>query len=83
MATRHEMIFCMGSSCFARGNGEMLTRVQDFLIANDIKSLKVKGALCCDNCRKGPNILLNNNPLDYNNFEELKQIIQRLDYTHA
>lgn len=51
---------CMGSSCFSRGNSINAGIINQFIEDNDIKaSVIVKGCLCEGECRKGPNIRIN------------------------
>jgi NADH:ubiquinone oxidoreductase subunit E len=48
---------CLGSSCFARGNGAFMNTVKQFLADNDLEdSVVFKGELCSNNCNCGPNI---------------------------
>lgn len=51
---------CMGSSCFARGNNQNLKIIQQYLSDNNQETdVLLTGALCKENCRKGPVIFLN------------------------
>jgi NADH:ubiquinone oxidoreductase subunit E len=51
---------CMGSSCFARGNGENLIALQNFLRQNQLAAeLRLRGQLCREKCTLGPNIVIN------------------------
>jgi len=62
MAEREKItvVVCMGSSCFSRGNSLMLKMLQDYIRENDIESrVELKGSLCEDCCKCGPNITIN------------------------
>ncbi|MDR1484980.1 MAG: NAD(P)H-dependent oxidoreductase subunit E, partial [Planctomycetaceae bacterium] len=53
----------LGSSCFARGNGEIIKVVEEYLQKNnyhDEIDLEIAGTLCQEHCADGPNILVNN-----------------------
>ncbi len=48
---------CMGSSCFSRGNGRNLPRIQQFLKRHGLDPhLPLKGCRCGSVCTRGPNI---------------------------
>jgi NADH:ubiquinone oxidoreductase subunit E len=51
---------CMGSSCFARGNGEHLEQIETYLSANRIDArIRFSGCRCRGECGRGPNIEFN------------------------
>lgn len=48
---------CMGSSCFARRNTELINLIKDFLQEKQLNNkVELKGSLCMDQCKNGPNI---------------------------
>ena len=52
-----QIVICMGSSCFARGNADNLRILQDYLQRNQLQaSIHVRGQLCHENCKRGPNL---------------------------
>ena len=54
-----ELVVCMGSACFSRGNVRTLDLIQRYLKEHDLEqSVQVKGTLCQDRCRQGPNVTL-------------------------
>ncbi|MFW6254335.1 MAG: (2Fe-2S) ferredoxin domain-containing protein [Chitinivibrionales bacterium] len=59
----NEIIICMGSSCFSRGNNVTLEIIKEYIKANQLDvQVKLKGALCTGNCKNGPNIVVGGNP---------------------
>lgn len=55
-----EVVFCMGSSCFSRGNGKTLAFIQNYLKDNQLENrVNLKGVLCEGKCQNGPNITIN------------------------
>ncbi len=57
---KKKITICMGSSCFTRGNNTNLKIIQDYLKENSLEAdINLSGALCQENCRKGPIIYLN------------------------
>ena len=52
-----EIVICMGSSCFARGNQENLAVVEDYIARHDLSGrINLVGSRCEGQCRQGPNI---------------------------
>ena len=56
---------CLGSSCFCRGNNRNVEVVRSFMAsqAGLTGQCTLRGHLCQDNCRRGPNIILNGDKL--------------------
>jgi NADH:ubiquinone oxidoreductase subunit E len=60
MNKRAELIICLGSSCFARGNKATLKAIMKFLDDHDLKEkVNFHGGHCFGNCADGPNISIN------------------------
>ena len=54
-----EIVICLGSSCFARGNSENLAIIEEFLASHGLKaSVRLSGKLCQDECKQGPNLTI-------------------------
>ena len=54
-----QIVICMGSSCFARGNAENLRLLQEYLQRNQLQaSVRLRGQLCHENCKRGPNLTI-------------------------
>lgn len=54
----HELIICMGSACFARGNSRAVQTVRECLRTTQRENdVKVTGTLCQNLCRQGPNLI--------------------------
>jgi NADH:ubiquinone oxidoreductase subunit E len=54
-----ELVVCMGSACFSRGNGNTLELIQRYLKEHALeREVHVTGTLCQDQCRQGPNVTL-------------------------
>ncbi|MCK5148343.1 (2Fe-2S) ferredoxin domain-containing protein [bacterium] len=51
---------CMGSSCFARGNGEHVKMLKKYISEHQVQiKLSLKGSLCNSQCSNGPVITIN------------------------
>ncbi len=54
-----EIVICMGSSCFARGNEENLRLIEAFLAENHLEDrVQLSGRCCMGQCAEGPNIII-------------------------
>nr|WP_320131266.1 (2Fe-2S) ferredoxin domain-containing protein [uncultured Holophaga sp.] len=52
-----EIVVCMGSACFSRGNVKSVQIIQSYLQEKGLdKDVKVTGTLCQDACKEGPNV---------------------------
>lgn len=50
----------MGSACFARGNGENLKFIENFIKENNLEAkIELIGSRCENKCAKGPNLTVN------------------------
>jgi NADH:ubiquinone oxidoreductase subunit E len=57
MNNRREIIICLGSSCFARGNKNLLRIIQRFINQRGLsEKVFFKGDHCFGDCSIGPNI---------------------------
>lgn len=46
---------CMGSSCFARGNGEHLASIEAYVAQNELDArIDLRGCRCRGECARGP-----------------------------
>jgi len=53
----HELVICMGSACFSRGNALAVQTVRECLRTLQRENeVKVTGTLCQNQCRQGPNL---------------------------
>lgn len=60
MNKKHEIIICLGSSCFSRGNRETLKLIEKYIKDNNLKDIvDFRGKLCSGNCNLGPVIFIN------------------------
>jgi NADH:ubiquinone oxidoreductase subunit E len=55
MNKKTELVICLGSSCFARGNKNLLPVIQSFIKENSFEEkVDFRGTHCCGKCIKGP-----------------------------
>ena len=75
-----EIKICLGSSCFARGNREMVNEVKNFLEKNHISEKVVfRGSHCLGNCENGPNMKINDDVIgDINKARVKEELSEKL-----
>ena len=60
MSRETEMQICLGSSCFSRGNKELVVFIKEYLKKNHLEDKVIfKGGRCMGNCSNGPNLKIN------------------------
>lgn len=60
MKPKNQIIICMGSSCYSRGNRINLELIKAWLNERKIESeVGFKGQLCSGLCNKGPVLIIN------------------------
>ncbi len=53
--TKMQIVICLGSSCFSRGNRDTLEVVKKYLSTHKLEEKVIfKGQLCSQSCNKGP-----------------------------
>ncbi|MCL1893582.1 MAG: (2Fe-2S) ferredoxin domain-containing protein [Holophagaceae bacterium] len=58
-APLREIVVCLGSACFSRGNTTTITAVQEYIKVRGLENeINVTGTLCQHKCREGPNIAI-------------------------
>lgn len=75
-----EMVICLGSSCFARGNAENLSALESYLQGQKLSDCtKIRGCLCQDECKLGPNLTINGTRHHEVNAAQLREILRQLN----
>jgi NADH:ubiquinone oxidoreductase subunit E len=60
MTRETEMNICLGSSCFSRGNKDVVMFIKEYLRKHHLEDKVIfKGARCMGNCSNGPNLTIN------------------------
>jgi NADH:ubiquinone oxidoreductase subunit E len=55
MDNKTDVVICLGSSCFARGNKNFLPVIQGYIKENNYEGkVNFRGTHCCGKCIKGP-----------------------------
>ncbi|HON18097.1 MAG TPA: (2Fe-2S) ferredoxin domain-containing protein [Salinivirgaceae bacterium] len=73
MLEKKEIIICLGSSCFARGNKKTLQVINNFIKEHNLSQyVQFKGGHCFGQCSKGP--ILKINQKIYENVDSMNVI---------
>jgi NADH:ubiquinone oxidoreductase subunit E len=77
MAQRIEMHICLGSSCFSRGNREVVMFIKEYLRKNHLEDRIVfKGARCMSLCSNGPNLKINERTIEGVTLSRIEDILE-------
>ena len=78
MAQGTEMHICLGSSCFSRGNKEVVMFIRDYLKRNHLEDKVVfKGARCMGHCSNGPNLTINGEVIENVTIARIEGILEK------
>jgi NADH:ubiquinone oxidoreductase subunit E len=78
MAQRVEMQICLGSSCFSRGNKDVVMFIREYLKKNHLDDRVVfKGARCMGNCSNGPNLNINGVNIEGVTITKIEEILEK------
>jgi NADH:ubiquinone oxidoreductase subunit E len=76
MSRKVEMEICLGSSCFSRGNRDVVQFIKEFLKKNHLDDKVVfKGARCLGHCSNGPNLVINGRVIEGVSLEVAEKIL--------
>ena len=74
---KKEVVICLGSSCFARGNKQLVKIVTDYLRDHNLlNEVRFHGERCFGECAVGPSLKLDGKLLENQNEDT---VIERLD----
>ena len=77
MSNRYEMQICLGSSCFSRGNKDVVQLIREYLRKNHLDDKVVfKGARCLGHCSNGPNLVMNGKVIEGIGLSQVEKILE-------
>ena len=77
MAKKIEMQICLGSSCFSRGNKDVVAFIKEYLRKNHLDDKVIfKGARCMGLCSNGPNLRINEKIIEGITLSGVEQILE-------
>lgn len=72
------MQICLGSSCFSRGNREVVMIIRDYLKKNHLEDRIIfKGARCMGLCNNGPNLKINDRIIQGVALSAIEEILEK------
>ena len=75
---KHEIVICMGSSCFARGNKKNLLMIEQYLADHGLTdTVLLTGSRCEDRCTTGPNLRIDGQLYGEVTPERLLELLSR------
>lgn len=78
MIQRIEMQICLGSSCFSRGNKDVVMFIKEYLKRNHLDDKVVfKGARCMGKCSNGPNLDINGMIIEDVTISKIESILEK------
>jgi NADH:ubiquinone oxidoreductase subunit E len=78
MARRIEMQICLGSSCFSRGNKDVVMYIKEYLRKNHLDDRVIfKGARCMGLCSNGPNLIINGITIEGVTLSKIESILEK------
>ena len=73
-----ELVICLGSSCFARGNKKTLESIQAYIKENKLDAkVKFCGNHCFGKCHNGPVLKIGETMYEQINKENLNTILDK------
>ncbi len=78
MAQRIEMQICLGSSCFSRGNKDVVMFIKEYLRKNHLDDKVIfRGARCMGLCSNGPNLTINGVSIEGVTLIKIESILEK------
>jgi NADH:ubiquinone oxidoreductase subunit E len=72
------MQICLGSSCFSRGNKEVVNFIREYLRKNHLDDRVIfKGARCMGLCSNGPNLNINGVTIEGVTISKIEGILEK------
>ncbi len=78
MGQSYEIEICLGSSCFSRGNREVVQIIRDYLRKNHLDDKVVlRGARCMNRCSEGPSVVINGRTFAGIGVTDIEKILEK------
>jgi NADH:ubiquinone oxidoreductase subunit E len=78
MLRKRTIIICLGSSCFSRGNSNMLTHIHRFIRLHQLEDkVSFNGDHCFSECSEGPNMRIDGRLIQNVTTENINEILER------
>lgn len=78
MNKSYEIEICLGSSCFSRGNREVVQVIRDYLRKNHLDDKVIfRGARCMNRCSEGPFLIINGKTFIQTTLTDIEKILEK------
>lgn len=78
MSRETEIHICLGSSCFSRGNKDLVLFIKEYLRKHHLEDRVIfKGARCMGHCSNGPNVRINDLLKEDVTLAKIEEILQQ------
>ena len=78
MDNKPEIVICLGSSCFSRGNKALIKQIKTYLEEFNLnEKVSFRGAHCFENCQLGPNLKINNELYTKVDASKLHELLEK------
>ncbi len=76
MARTYKIEVCLGSSCFSRGNRDLIKSIKDYLRKRHLEErVNFRGARCLDRCSSGPVIMIDGDIIEDVSVSNIEKIL--------
>jgi NADH:ubiquinone oxidoreductase subunit E len=77
MKQQDEIVICLGSSCFARGNKQVVQLIKKFLDEHQLShKVRFRGKHCFGNCENGPGMIINQERFEHVTSSSVVEILE-------
>ncbi|MFW6222734.1 MAG: NAD(P)H-dependent oxidoreductase subunit E [Bacteroidota bacterium] len=74
---KHQIVVCMGSSCFRKGNKYLFREVEAFVKRHQLdEQVSINSIHCFDKCDEGPIVKVNGEYHKYTNAKNLEELLR-------
>ncbi len=78
MKHSYEIEICLGSSCFSRGNKDVVQLIRDYLKKNHLDDkVFFRGARCLGNCSEGPFVIINGKVFEKIDVRDMERVLDK------
>jgi NADH:ubiquinone oxidoreductase subunit E len=78
MSRGPEMQICLGSSCFSRGNKDVVQFIKEYLRKNHFEDKVIfRGARCFGHCSEGPILVINDRIIENVDISHIEKILEK------
>lgn len=73
-----EMQICLGSSCFSRGNKDVVMFIREYIKKNHLDDKVIfKGSRCMGRCNNGPNLSINGEIIEKVTVSKIEAMLEK------